>query len=66
VVAVGVHDLDQLLAGVVRAVLVKCVVKVQEQDLDVLDFVCGLVIVVVRWDLGLFVRGVAVRTYEGL
>lgn len=41
-VAVGVHDLDQLLAGVVRAVLVEGVVEVEEEDLEVVDFFGGL------------------------
>jgi hypothetical protein len=41
-VAVGVHDLNQLLAGVVRAVLVEGVVEVEEEGFDVLDFFRGL------------------------
>jgi hypothetical protein len=37
-----VHDLDQLLARVVGAVLVEGVVEVEEEDLEVFDFFGGL------------------------
>lgn len=43
VVGVGVHGLNQLLAGVVRAVLVEGVVEIEEEGFEVFDLFGGLV-----------------------
>jgi len=43
VVPVGVHSLDKLFAGVVRAVLVEGVVEIQDEGFDVFDLFWSLV-----------------------
>lgn len=43
VVRVGVHGLDQLLAGVVWAVLVEGVMEIEEEGFEVFDLFWGLV-----------------------